>query len=212
MNSAAQKTREAVVRVPERIISAAARLIERDGYDGASMREIAEAAGLTKPGLYHHAASKEFLLFALHDRFATPLLAHAEAVLASDLTASEKLNDLLHRHMETIGQFQPEGRVFLREYGRLTGDLKAFIDEQRNRYRVIYETVVLQGVASGEFRDGDVHLEVMLILGACNFAAFWYDPKGSHSITEVAGFFADRTLNGLRRNDGAPADVAGRQA
>lgn len=201
MNATAMKMRESAIRVPERILTAAARLMERDGYDGTSMREIADAAGMTKPGLYYHAASKEFLLFAIHDRFATPLLEHAEAVLASECAASEKLRDLLRRHMETIGQFQPEGRVFLREYGRLTGELKSFIDEQRDRYRVIYETVVQQGVASGEFCDGDVHLDAMSILGACNFAAFWFDPKGPRSIEELAEHFAERMLNGLRRHD-----------
>lgn len=44
------------------------------GYHGVSMREIAAAAGLSKPGLYHHVASKEDLLLAVLDSGLTELI------------------------------------------------------------------------------------------------------------------------------------------
>ena len=44
------------------ILEAAARLICKQGYEGTSIQEIADACGLTKAGLYHHIESKEQLL------------------------------------------------------------------------------------------------------------------------------------------------------
>lgn len=46
---------------PERILAAALRLFARRGYGLTSMREVAEAAGVTKPALYYHFESKEQL-------------------------------------------------------------------------------------------------------------------------------------------------------
>lgn len=201
--------RASAARIPDRIIEAAARLMERDGFDGASMREIAAAAGVSKPGLYYHAPSKEFLLFAIHDRFATPLVERAEAILVAELTAEAKLRELVHLQIGTISRFRSEGTVFLREYWHLTGELHTIIDEQRDRHREIHEEVVREGQASGEFRAGNARLDALAVLGACNFAVIWFDPDGPLTVEEVADAFADRLLGGLKTPGPDTADQGG---
>ena len=47
------------------LLGVARRLFARDGYRGASMESIAEAAGVTKPVLYQHFSSKRALYSAL---------------------------------------------------------------------------------------------------------------------------------------------------
>lgn len=47
---------------PEVIAERAAELFARKGFSGTSIREIAEAAGVTKPTLYYHFGSKEGLV------------------------------------------------------------------------------------------------------------------------------------------------------
>jgi len=44
-----------------RIIAEATRLFSEKGYSATSMREVAEAVGITKPALYYHFSSKEVL-------------------------------------------------------------------------------------------------------------------------------------------------------
>ena len=51
--------------VARQIARAAARLFAERGYDATSVREIVEAAGVTKPTLYYHFGSKEGLAQAL---------------------------------------------------------------------------------------------------------------------------------------------------
>jgi AcrR family transcriptional regulator len=53
----------------ERILDAALDLFIEKGFDGASLREIAEQLGFTKAALYYHFASKDDILMALHMRF-----------------------------------------------------------------------------------------------------------------------------------------------
>jgi AcrR family transcriptional regulator len=52
----------------ERILDVALDLFVTQGYDGTSLREIAEQLGVTKAALYYHFKSKEDILLALHMR------------------------------------------------------------------------------------------------------------------------------------------------
>jgi AcrR family transcriptional regulator len=52
----------------ERILEVALDLFTDQGFDGTSMREIAERLHISKPAIYYHFASKEDILMALHMR------------------------------------------------------------------------------------------------------------------------------------------------
>jgi TetR/AcrR family transcriptional regulator len=52
-------------RTRSRLIRAAVQVFDKKGYDAASVREIVELAGVTKPALYYHFGSKEGLLKAI---------------------------------------------------------------------------------------------------------------------------------------------------
>ncbi|MGV0714942.1 TetR/AcrR family transcriptional regulator [Mycolicibacterium sp. XJ662] len=187
--------------IPERILVAAARVMEREGFANASLRQIAEEAGMTKAGLYYHVASKEVLLFALHDRFATRLRDYSERITAADLSPTEKLRELIKQTVETAAVYKSEGTVFLREYSHLTGEMAATVFAQRDHFRSMFEAVIDDGVAAGEFRPGKTGLDALAILGACNFTAFWFDPEGTASIDEIAEEFVDRLVYGMSAGD-----------
>ena len=61
------------------IAGVAARLFATRGYDATSVREVVEAAGVTKPTLYYHFGSKEGLAQAL---FTVPMARLVEALRA----------------------------------------------------------------------------------------------------------------------------------
>ena len=50
------------------ILDAAVHLFSEHGYDGVSMRRIAQAAGVSKANIYHHFDSKQALYFAIMRR------------------------------------------------------------------------------------------------------------------------------------------------
>ena len=52
----------------QRILNVALDLFTEQGYDGTSLRQIAEQLGVTKAALYYHFESKEDILMALHMR------------------------------------------------------------------------------------------------------------------------------------------------
>jgi AcrR family transcriptional regulator len=72
-----------------KILAAATRIFARKGYDGASMSGIATAAGVTKPVIYDHFASKDALFETLLRSIRDDLLAKGNAIGRS--AASEEL-------------------------------------------------------------------------------------------------------------------------
>lgn len=58
-------TEELKKATKEKIFREAAELFSRDGYHKVSVREICEAAGVTKPVLYYYFGDKENLLFEM---------------------------------------------------------------------------------------------------------------------------------------------------
>jgi len=51
------------------ILDAAAELFARSGYDGISIREIAQKAGIKESSIYNHFHSKSEILETLYDEF-----------------------------------------------------------------------------------------------------------------------------------------------
>lgn len=59
----------------ERLLGAAAQVIDARGYDGASLGEILSVAGVTKGAMYHHFDSKSAMVRELIDEQFAPALA-----------------------------------------------------------------------------------------------------------------------------------------
>ncbi|WP_248958171.1 TetR/AcrR family transcriptional regulator [Sphaerisporangium perillae] len=65
------RKRDAPARVPltrERIVDAAFTVLDREGYDGLSMRQVAAELGVAVSALYAHVASKDELLEHMYSR------------------------------------------------------------------------------------------------------------------------------------------------
>jgi AcrR family transcriptional regulator len=90
--------------VARQIARAAARLFAERGYDATSVREIVEAAGVTKPTLYYHFGSKQGLAEALLTRPMTDLVARLRALPREEPDTSR----LLVRAVETKLAFLEE--------------------------------------------------------------------------------------------------------
>lgn len=78
----------------------AARLFAARGYDATSVREIVEAAGVTKPTLYYHFGSKEGLAQALLTRPMTTLAETLKTILETEPDPREALVRIIEAHFE----------------------------------------------------------------------------------------------------------------
>jgi AcrR family transcriptional regulator len=93
----------------ERILDVALDLFTDQGFDGTSMREIAERLHISKPAIYYHFASKEEILMALHMRL-HELGKEALARLTSQTVTLEAWGALLD---ELLDQMVGQRQIFL---------------------------------------------------------------------------------------------------
>jgi AcrR family transcriptional regulator len=99
-------------RTTQRILDVAEALFATQGYDGTSLRQIADQAGIKQPGLYNHFASKQALYEGVLFRALNPM---AEAMAQHMDTASSLreytdlpaiMTDLLVEHPQMAALFQ----------------------------------------------------------------------------------------------------------
>ena len=68
-------------RTAQRLLDAAERLFADRGFEGTSLRAVADAAGLKEPGIYNHFDGKQALYSAVLERALGPMLTELAAVL-----------------------------------------------------------------------------------------------------------------------------------
>jgi AcrR family transcriptional regulator len=77
----------------EQIVAAAARLFEENGYHTTNVAEVAEAAGISKPTLYHYFKSKEEILFEIHEEFIRYVTAKQAERMGTGLSPTDGLRE-----------------------------------------------------------------------------------------------------------------------
>ncbi len=93
----------------ERILDVALDLFTEKGFDGTSLREIAERLGVTKAALYYHFASKDDILMALHMRL-HDFGKDALSLMTEEPVTLEQWGELIDR---VIGQMLAQRKIFL---------------------------------------------------------------------------------------------------
>ncbi len=82
-----------------RILRAAAGLFRQRRFDRTTMREIAEAVGLTKASLYHHIRSKQALPDEIIQHTVDRALPSLEQIATVPLPAAERLRQAVRLHV-----------------------------------------------------------------------------------------------------------------
>jgi TetR/AcrR family transcriptional regulator, cholesterol catabolism regulator len=181
------------------IVDTSAHIIARQGYHATGIMELCAANDLGKGALYHYIGSKEELLAAIHDRVMDEVMQGADRVAATDEPPSRQLALLGDELLDVIHRYPDHVWVFLHEFPALTGARAEQFRERRRAYEERIETVLREGVASGEFRDIDPWLTARAWLGMHNYTYLWLKPGGRLTAREVAQPFADIFMQGLRR-------------
>lgn len=87
-------------RTRAKILQAALDLFEDLGYEGASMRAIADAAGVSVGNAYYYFASKEVLIQGFYERIHTDHLARCEPILAEESALHDRLRRCNHAFLD----------------------------------------------------------------------------------------------------------------
>ena len=191
------------------ILQAAMDLFSEKGYEGTSMRDIADAVGLQPGSLYAHITGKEELLTAIVDRVSEQFL-DAAAVAIDDTTqpVDLRLRRFVEAHLRIIAENKASATVFLHEWRSLEGERRARALHYRDEYERRLTELIAEGVERGEFRSIDTHLAAVAVLSLVNWAYTWFSPSGERSVESIAEEFTSLLVSGFTQsqNDKATTD------
>lgn len=199
--------------VRARILLEAARVFSESGVATASMREIAERVGVTKPAVYYHFPSKQHLHYEIHVQALDEALADLTSIREMDRPASWKLEAVISLILRSIAERRHVYTILLRDANRLSPEHWATIRAKGHQYHALLEEIILDGQKDAEFAPVDPGSVGLALLGMCNWAYTWLKPEGRLSVPELSAQFADVLLNGITPKTAAtPAteDRAGR--
>lgn len=149
--------------VATRIARVAAQLFAAQGYDATSVRNIVEAAAVTKPTLYYYFQSKEGLAHALLTAPMTQLVAAMQAILERPLGAVEKLEQLIEAHFVFCRE-NPDRARFV--YALFFGPLGRSLAAELTQYADAMRTIVDEGLRL-LVTEGRVAAERIEACGSC---------------------------------------------
>ncbi|HVU13180.1 MAG TPA: TetR/AcrR family transcriptional regulator [Phototrophicaceae bacterium] len=199
------------------ILRAAAEVLQRSGYEAATMKEIAAAVNLTAASLYHHFRNKDTLLLAVLELGLDVAIRKIEPIAASDLPSDQKLRQMICVHVVGLTENTAVGAAMVFEIRALmqvkappksasAEDRAAYADfvarreaffKQRDHFEDVFRVVVREGVERGTFRPLDVPIFVKTLLGAHNWVGVWYRPDGRLNGAQIAEMIADTMLKGV---------------
>lgn len=167
-------------------LRAALEVFARHGYHGATIRTIAEAAGLSVPGLYHHYPSKQAILQAVAEATMAEMLEHSRAAEAdSDGTPAGRFAHLV----ESLARFHMARRdhsfVASTEMRSMDPTVRARHVAQRDEQQALFEAAIRDGVEAGDFVCAHPADAARAVSSLCVSIASWYRPDGPLSPDEI---------------------------
>jgi len=179
------------------VLQAAIALFSRQGYHATSVRDIAEAVGMSKAGLYSSFSSKEALLEDIYYSIIDDMLVRVHEIADRDSTPAEKLRAAIIWQVRGTAERIPEMTIFYRERHHLSPAASERIAEKRRQYELVMESIIADGMTAGDFRSVDVKVTAFGIAGMCAWTYRWYQEDGRLSARDVGILYADLVLHGL---------------
>jgi len=168
------------------ILATAASQFRRRGYERTSVREIAQALGMTSGSLFYHFATKEELLVAIMEEGVRDIMQSVRDGLVGEARLPERLLSMVRSHLKALlGTRLDAMTVLLYEWRSLSPTAQARVMALRDAYDALWLAPISEAAALG-LVDPDVVLVRQTVLGALNWTAQWYRPGGRLDVDALA--------------------------
>lgn len=175
----------------DRLLAAAARVFADKGYHATSMRDLSRSSGLSLAGMYHYVSGKEELLYLIQRGCFERVLAGAEAAMACEATAVDRLRAFIRHHLTFFAAHMSEMKVLSHEADSLTGERGAEIRAVKRRYAGLLGDTIADASAR------DARLAAFGLFGMMNWIYTWYRPGDRVRPETLAETFTEIFLHGV---------------
>ncbi|CAH0261604.1 HTH-type transcriptional regulator AcrR [Agrobacterium fabrum] len=128
-------SRQHTSRTRQRILDSAVLLFSRHGYDGVTLDELMQEAGLTRGAFYAHFTSKQNVYVEAMRHAAT----HGPMAALNEQTGEQSLKDMIRGYLD-MGHVRQDGPLCLLAF--LVTDITNQQPEIRDIYKQIFEDLI----------------------------------------------------------------------
>jgi len=182
----------------EAMLHRAAIVFARDGYDRASMAQLASECGVSKALLYHYYASKEALLFDIIETHLQDLVAAVSEADDAGLAPEARLEALVAALLEAYRDADAEHKV------QIAG-LRLLPDDEQERLKALERELVavfaeaIRALHPAIFADRPLIKPVtMSLFGMLNWFYMWFREGGQVSRADYARLATQLLVGGVR--------------
>jgi TetR/AcrR family transcriptional regulator, cholesterol catabolism regulator len=171
-------------RTRTRILDAAAHVLSVKGFAGTRLADVAEYAQLQAPAIYYYFSSREVLIEEVMFCGISEMRQHLQQTL-NDLppgtTSMDKIMAAVEAHLRHELELSDYTTASIRNSGQIPEHLKTRQKKEEAAYGRIWRQLFANAITDGELRDDvDTGMARLLVMGALNWAAEWWDPdRGS---------------------------------
>jgi AcrR family transcriptional regulator len=166
------------------------------GYEGASMRDLSRASGVSLAGLYHYFESKEKLLYLIQKHTFSTIIEQLRQRLKQSADPEQRLRIFIQNHLEyflankkAMKVLSHEEDVLKNGYGEEIAALK------REYYRMC--GALIDDLRRAEGLQFSVRIAVLSLFGMVNWIYTWHNPRTDADAGALARQMGDIFLNGL---------------
>jgi AcrR family transcriptional regulator len=183
----------------QHILRHSAQIFAERGFEGASVRDISRATGVSLSGLYYYFESKQKLLYLIQSTSFTYILEQLQARLRLVHEPESRLRLLVQNHIEYFLSHPNEMRVLSHEEDALDPPYSGQVDAIKRRYyalaRQIFDGLAAEGMVEGL----SPRIAVLSLFGMMNWVYKWHNPKVDPNAEELTDAIVCIFLHGIRK-------------
>ena len=195
------------------IVEYATDVFYEKGYEGASMRDLSRASGMSLAGLYYYFESKEKLLYLIQKHTFATITEMLRDKLETVADPEMRVRVFIQNHLGYFLSNLKAMKVLSHEDEALTGPMGAEIRDMKREY---YQ--LCRGIVDEFIRERGLPAEripartaVLSLFGMMNWIYTWHDPRRDTSAAEIAEQMSEIFLRGLLGTGSSRAKTASKQ-
>jgi TetR/AcrR family transcriptional regulator, cholesterol catabolism regulator len=178
------------------ILSHAAEVFCKKGYEGASMRDLSRESGMSLAGLYYYFKSKERLLYLIQKHTFTTIVERLKSRLDRVDDPEQRVRIFILNHLEYFLANQAAMKVLSHEAEALKNGFGSEVAAiKREYYRICVG--LIDDLKSNRNLQVSTRIAVLSLFGMMNWIYTWHNPRVDADAKSIAQEMGDIFLRGV---------------
>ncbi|MGA8437389.1 MAG: TetR/AcrR family transcriptional regulator [Candidatus Sulfotelmatobacter sp.] len=178
------------------ILTHATNVFCEKGYQGASMRDLSRASGMSLAGLYYYFESKERLLFLIQKHTFSTIVQHLKGRLERVSDPEQQIRIFILNHLEYFLANPAAMKVLSHEAEALNNGFASEVAAiKREYYRICVG--LLDELKRERSLQFSTRIAVLSLFGMMNWIYTWHNPRVDADAADISLAMGDIFLRGV---------------